>query len=253
MLAKRIIPCLDVRDGKTVKGVKFVNLQEVGDPCELAARYAEEGADELVFLDITASHENRGPLYNVVTRVATNLTIPFTVGGGISSVEDVERLLEAGADKISVNSAAVNTPSLIDEIAGRFGSQCIVVAVDAKWTPAENKSVVWISGGRISTERETISWTKEAADRGAGEILLTSMDHDGTGNGFALDLTREVSRSVSIPVIASGGAAVPAHFVSVFRDGEADAALAAGMFHREEVSIRQVKETLRAENIEVRL
>jgi cyclase len=250
MLSKRIIPCLDIKDGRTVKGVNFVNLRDAGDPVELGARYANEGADELVFLDITATHERRKTLVNLVKRIAHTINIPFTVGGGISSVEDVSALLDAGADKISINSAAVRNPGILDQLARQFGSQCIVVAVDAKAIPIGWE--VYLNGGRIPTGIDAIAWICEAYQRGAGEILLTSMDHDGSKNGFAIELTRNVSESINIPVIASGGAGEMHHFTDVFNLGKADAALAASIFHFGEIPIPVLKEYLKKEKINVR-
>lgn len=252
MLTRRIIPCLDVKDGQTVKGVNFVNLRSAGDPVELSSRYAEEGADEVVFLDITATIEGRSALLDLVTRVAETLDIPFTVGGGIGSERDVADLLYAGADKVSVNSAAVRDPSLVDKLASEFGSQCIVVAVDARRRD-DGKAYVHTHGGRTTTDREAVQWSREVASRGAGEILLTSMDHDGTKRGFALELTREISTSVPIPVIASGGAGSAAHFADAFTDGAADAALAASIFHFGEYSIRQTKQIMRDRGVAVRM
>ncbi len=251
MVAKRIIPCLDVQDGRTVKGIKFINIREAGDPVELGAAYASQGADELVYLDITASVEKRGTFVGLVERVAQNLNIPFTVGGGIRKEEDVDRLLAAGADKISVNTAAVNHPDLVEILARRFGSQCVVVAIDTKRTPEGD--LVYIHGGRTATERRTQDWAREVVDRGAGEILLTSMDHDGTKNGFALEITRELAESLPIPVIASGGAGSKEHFVEVFTIGKADAALAASVFHFGKIPIPELKRYLQANQIEVRL
>ncbi|SDK39512.1 cyclase [Catalinimonas alkaloidigena] len=251
MLTKRIIPCLDVKDGKTVKGVNFVNLRDAGDPVELGARYAEEGADELVFLDITATVEKRRTLVELVRRVAKEINIPFTVGGGISTVEDVSALLHAGADKVSINSSAVRRPELINELAQEFGSQCVVVAIDTRYVDGEH--IVHTHGGRTPTEKRTIPWAQEVEERGAGEILLTSMDTDGTKAGFALELTQEISRRLQIPVIASGGAGTMEHFKEVFQDGCADAALAASIFHFKEIEIPGLKEYLRRENIAVRL
>jgi cyclase len=250
MLAKRIIPCLDVRDGMTVKGINFVDIKEVGDPVELGAKYARDGADELVFLDITASHEKRKLFSDVVKRIAENLNIPFSVGGGINELKDAEILLSAGADKVSVNSAAIRTPKLIDEIAAGFGSQFIIVAIDAR---LENgRWNVYINGGRIPVEKELFSWAKEVESRGAGEILFTSMNHDGTKSGFANEALRELSESLSIPVIASGGAGTEAHFEEVFSEGKADAALAASIFHYNEIPIPQLKDYLRNKNVNVR-
>lgn len=251
MLTKRIIPCLDIKDGQTVKGVNFENLRNAGDPVELAQRYAEEGADELVFLDITATVENRRTLVELVKRVAAALNIPFTVGGGIGSIADVSALLNAGADKISVNSSAVRNPALVDELAKEFGSQCIVVAIDTRFVDDEH--IVHTHGGRKPTELRTIPWAREVEGRGAGEILLTSMDTDGTKNGFALQVTAEISGKASIPVIASGGAGAKGHFAEVFTQGKADAALAASIFHFKEIPIPELKQFLRKKGITVRL
>lgn len=251
MLTKRIIPCLDIKNGRTVKGVNFVDLRDAGDPVELAAKYAAEGADELVFLDITATVEKRKTLVELVKRVAREINIPFTVGGGISSIEDVSALLNVGADKISINSSAVMRPELISELAGEFGSQCIVVAIDSRFVEGEH--IVHVNGGRTATERRTLLWAKELEGRGAGEILLTSMDHDGTKAGFANELTAKVSGSVSIPVIASGGAGNQEHFLDSFTIGLADAALAASIFHFKEVSILDLKKYLKGYNIPVRI
>lgn len=251
MLARRIIPCLDVKDGRTVKGIQFENITDVGDPAELAAWYAQQGADELVFLDITATHENRGTLTTLVRDVAKQINIPFTVGGGVSSVADVERLLENGADKISVNSAAYRNPALLTELAGRFGSQCVVLAVDTRF---ENGNwFVYLNGGRIATPTLTTDWVKTATDAGAGEILLTSMNNDGAKNGFALDITKQVAETVTVPVIASGGAGTMEHFVSVFENGKADAALAASIFHYREIAIPDLKKYLAAHRIPMRI
>ena len=250
MLTKRIIPCLDVKDGRTVKGVNFVDLRDAGDPVELARRYAEEGADELVFLDITATLEKRKTLIELVHAVAREVHIPFTVGGGIGTVEDVSALLDAGADKVSINSAAVRNPDVIDEISANFGSQCIVVAIDSR--QVGHLDYVHTHGGSKPTAIETIAWAKEVTDRGAGEILLTSMDHDGTKAGFALDLTRRVSEAVTIPVIASGGGGQIPHFEDIFVQGKADAALAASIFHFKEIEIRDLKYALDAKSIPVR-
>ena len=251
MLTKRIIPCLDIKDGRTVKGVNFVELRDAGDPVALARAYAGQGADELVFLDITATVEKRKTFAELVKRIARAINIPFTVGGGISTVADVSRMLEAGADKVSVNSSAVRRPELISEIASEFGSQCLVVAIDTRF--AEGALVVHTHGGRKPTERETIPWAKEVAERGAGEILLTSMNHDGTKAGFADELTALVSDAVNIPVIASGGAGAKDHFQSVFTKGKADAALAASIFHFGEISIPELKKYLRERGITIRL
>ncbi len=250
MLAKRIIPCLDIKDGRTVKGVNFVNLRDAGDPVELGARYAADGADELVFLDITATHEKRKTLVELVKRIAHTINIPFTVGGGVSSVEDVSALLAAGADKISVNSAAVRNPQLVSDLANEFGSQCIVVAIDAK--REDDDWWVYLNGGRLRTEVRALAWASEVEQRGAGEILLTSMDHDGSKNGFAIELTRAVSERVDIPVIASGGAGEREHFTEVFRKGKADAALAASIFHFGEIPVPELKAFLQKEKINVR-
>lgn len=250
MLAKRIIPCLDVKDGKTVKGVNFENLKEVGDAVELGAQYALQGADELVFLDITATNEKRKTLSALVRSIASVINIPFTVGGGISSVEDVSVLLQNGADKISVNTAAVKRPELISELSGNFGSQCVVLAVDVKLT--NNEWMVHLNGGKVPTSIKALDWIREAVDRGAGEILLTSMDHDGTKDGFALSLTKQVSEMVNVPVIASGGAGNMQHFVDVFNNGKADAALAASIFHFKEIAIPDLKSFLQKHNIEIR-
>lgn len=251
MLTKRIIPCLDVKNGQTVKGVNFLNIKEVGDAVELGAQYAEEGADELVFLDITATNEKRKTLSELVNRIARRINIPFTVGGGISTEEDVSVLLDNGADKISVNTAAVKRPQLVSDLAGRFGSQCVVLAVDTKF---ENGDwYVYLNGGRVRTSIRTMDWVREGVNRGAGEILLTSMNHDGTKDGFAIDITRAVSESVSVPVIASGGAGKMAHFTTVFNEGKADAALAASIFHYGEIPIPQLKKYLKEQGIEVRI
>ena len=251
MLTKRIIPCLDIKDGQTVKGINFLNIQNVGDPVELGALYAEMGADELVFLDITATHEKRKTLSELVTRIARHINIPFTVGGGISTADDVSLLLDCGADKISVNSAAVRRPQLIGELAGRFGSQCIVLAIDTKCIDGE--WYVFLNGGRIPTELKTLDWARQAVAQGAGEILLTSMNNDGTKDGFALDITRTLSEAVNVPVIASGGAGTMQHFADVFRQGKADAALAASVFHYKEIGIPELKHYLKARGIDVRI
>ncbi len=251
MLTKRIIPCLDIKDGRTVKGVYFENIRDAGDPVELGKLYAEQGADELVFLDITATTEKRSLLLNLVKNVAKEINIPFTVGGGISSLKDVESILNAGADKVSINSAAVRNPNLINELSLAFGNQCIIVAMDIKCINNEWK--VFIEGGRKETQLNAITWATELVDRGAGEILLTSMDHDGTKNGFALEITKTISELVSIPVIASGGAGTMQHFTDVFTLGKADAALAASVFHFKEIGIPQLKQNLKQNNIEVRI
>lgn len=250
MLTKRIIPCLDVKDGRTVKGVNFVSLRDAGDPVELAQRYAQEGADELVFLDISASEEKRKTLAQLVRDVAQAIDIPFTVGGGISSVEDVGVLLDNGADKVSINSAAVRRPELISELALRFGTQCIVVAIDAK--QIEDEWVVHLVGGKVPTERRLFEWATEAVERGAGELLFTSMDHDGTKQGFANAALKKLSETVSVPVIASGGAGEMTHFVDTFVQGNADAALAASVFHFKEIGIPELKTYLNQHQIPVR-
>lgn len=250
MLAKRIIPCLDIRDGKVVKGVNFVNIREVGDPVEMGAEYSREGADELVYLDITASHEGRKLFVELVERIARHINIPFTVGGGINELADAERLLSAGADKISINSAAVRNPSLIDQMAKAFGSQFVVVAIDARYE--QGQWWVYLNGGRIKTDREMFSWAREAQDRGCGEILFTSMNHDGVKQGFACEALAQLSQSLAIPVIASGGAGAKEHFVEVFEKGLADAALAASIFHFREITIPDLKNFLRQHNITVR-
>jgi cyclase len=250
MVAKRIIPCLDIKGGRTVKGTRFANLRDMGDPVELARRYSDGGADELVFLDISATNEERSTTIDLVERVGRALSIPFTVGGGISTVEHVSRLLDAGADKVSLNSSAVRTPKLIDEIAGHFGAQCVVVAIDTKRTELGDE--VFIQAGLSATGKNTVNWAREVAERGAGEILLTSMDSDGVRAGFALDVTRQVAEEASIPVIASGGAGDAEHFLDVFCAGGADAALAAGVFHEEILTIDTVKQFLRERGVEVR-
>ncbi|MFV0482766.1 MAG: imidazole glycerol phosphate synthase subunit HisF [Bacteroidales bacterium] len=250
MLAKRIIPCLDVRDGKTVKGVNFVDIKEVGDPVELGRQYAEQGADELVYLDITATHEGRKSFAKLIAKVAKNLNIPFTVGGGISTLEDAERLLDAGADKVSINSAAVRNPQLINDIATKFGSQFVVLAIDAKLN--NNKWLVTVNGGRIETDKELFAWAKDGENRGAGEILFTSMEHDGTKNGFAVKELRQMHNLLSIPIIASGGAGNAEHFVDVFNEGKADAALAASIFHYGELPIPQLKSYLAQQKVIIR-
>lgn len=251
MLAKRIIPCLDVKDVQTVKGVNFINIRRAGDPVELGAAYAEQGADELVFLDITASIEKRGTFIELVREIAKHLNIPFTVGGGVRNADDVARLLDAGADKISINTTAVNHPEMIEKLAGRFGSQCIVIAIDTKHT--ENGDIVYINGGRTPTNQTTQAWARQVVELGAGEILLTSMDHDGTKKGFALEITRELAENLPIPVIASGGAGTMEHFWEVFKIGKADAALAASVFHFGEIPIPELKKFLKSNGIEVRL
>ncbi len=250
-LTRRIIPCLDIRDGRTVKGTNFVNLRDAGDPVELAIRYGTEGADELVFLDITATTDKRKALATLVRSIATHINIPFTVGGGINTVQDVSILLENGADKISVNTAAVLHPPLIDQLARNFGSQCVVTAIDTR--RSGDDWLVVTHGGRKPTSIRTIDWAREMAERGAGEILLTSMDHDGTRNGFAIDITREVSAAVGIPVIASGGAGSMQHFQEVFVNAGADAALAASIFHFGEIPIPGLKQFLKDRQVPVRL
>jgi imidazole glycerol-phosphate synthase subunit HisF len=252
MLAKRIIPCLDVKDGRVVKGVNFVNLRDAGDPVELAAIYDGEGADELVFLDISASFEGRATMVEVVRKTAGEITIPFTVGGGISSVDDMTRLLRAGADKIGINTAAVKQPDLISDGARRFGSQCIVVAIDAKFNAEWGEWEVYIHGGRTPTGIKALEWARRAESLGAGELLLTSMDADGTKDGFDVPLTRAVSESVGIPVIASGGAGKIEDFYEVFTEAKADAGLAATIFHYKELTIHDVKEDLKRKGVEIR-
>lgn len=251
MLTKRIIPCLDIKNGRTVKGVNFVDLRDAGDPVELAKQYATVGADELVFLDISATLEGRATTLDMVLRVAEHVNIPFTVGGGISSIEDVDALLKCGADKVSVNSSAIKRPELINELSNKFGSQCIVVAIDAKIINGDWK--VHLAGGSIATDLNLFEWSKEVESRGAGEILFTSMDHDGTKNGFANDALKKLSETLNIPIIASGGAGNVQHFIDTFKDGKADAALAASVFHFGEISIPELKKELKANNIEVRL
>ncbi len=251
MLAKRIIPCLDIRNGMTVKGVNFVGIKEVGDPVELGAFYAQQGADELVFLDITASHEGRKTFADLVERIALNINIPFTVGGGISELKDADVLLRAGADKISINSSAVRRPELIDEMAANFGSQFVVAAIDAR-LEENGEWVVTVNGGRIPTEKRLFSWAKEVQERGAGEILFTSMNHDGVKHGFANEALAQLSDELSIPIIASGGAGTMEHFRDVFTLGKADAGLAASIFHYKEIAIPDLKNYLRSEGITVR-
>jgi cyclase len=250
MLAKRIIPCLDVKDGVTVKGINFVNLREAGDAVELGARYSREGADELVFLDITATFEERKTFTELVTRIAQNINIPFTIGGGINELKDVDRLLNAGADKISINSTAIRNPKIIDEIAANYGSQVCVCAIDAKYE--NGQWLCYTSGGRNRTDKDLFSWAKEAEERGAGEILFTSMNHDGVKNGYANEALRRLFESLHIPVIASGGAGCMEHFRDVFVEGCADAALAASVFHFGEIGIKELKDYLRNKKINVR-
>ena len=250
MLAKRIIPCLDIKDGQTVKGTNFVNFREAGDPVELGKMYSEQGADELVYLDITASHEGRKTFTDLVRRIAAEINIPFTVGGGIGELADVDRLLNAGADKVSVNSAAIRNPQLVNDIAKHFGSQVCVVAIDARQTPQGWKC--YLNGGRLETDRYLMDWAKEVNDRGAGEILFTSMDHDGVKNGYANAALAELSESLTIPVIASGGAGKKEHFRDAFLEGKADAALSASVFHFGEIPIPELKAYLRSEGINIR-
>lgn len=251
MLAKRIIPCLDIKDGETVKGINFENLRSAGDPVELGAEYSRQGADELVFLDITATHEKRKTFADLVKRIAQHINIPFTVGGGIHELSDVDRLLSAGADKVSINSAAMKNPKLIDEIAQNFGSQVCTVAIDAKFE--NDEWICYLNGGRIPTDKKLLEWAKEVQERGAGEILFTSMNHDGVKQGFANDALRQLSESLNIPIIASGGAGTMEHFYDVFTEGKADAALAASIFHFKEISIPDLKKYLHSKNIPVRL
>jgi len=251
MLTKRIIPCLDVKNGRTVKGINFKNLRDAGDPVALARTYAAQGADELVFLDITATIDRRKTMYKWVDQVAQALDIPFTVGGGITSVEDVEALLKLGADKIAINSAAVKNPRLINDISSAFGSQCVVVAVDAQLIT--NNWFVYLSGGRIKTDVRLFDWVMEAEKRGAGEILFTSMNHDGTKNGFANEALNQISQLINIPIIASGGAGSKVHFAEAFKTGQADAALAASVFHFGEIPIPELKKYLTQQNIPIRL
>jgi cyclase len=251
MLTKRIIPCLDIKNGRTVKGVNFVDLKDAGDPVELAKKYAETGADELVFLDISATEERRTTLIDLVRKVAAALNIPFTVGGGISSVADVDVLLRNGADKISINSSAVKNPDLINEIAAKYGSQCVVVAIDAK--QIDGDWIVHLVGGKVPTELNLFDWAKEVEQRGAGEILFTSMNNDGTKNGFANEALAQLSEIVNIPIIASGGAGTMEHFADTFIIGKADAALAASVFHYQEIEIPELKQFLKNQNIAIRL
>jgi cyclase len=252
MLAKRIIPCLDIKDGRTVKGINFVDIKDAGDPVALALNYAKQGADELVFLDITATIERRKTLVSLVKEIAATINIPFTVGGGITTVADVEVLLKNGADKISVNSAAFKNPAILTEMSNAFGSQCVVLAIDTK-KEADGEWYVYLNGGRTKTEMKTMEWADKAVQAGAGEILLTSMNNDGTKNGFALDITASLSNSLSVPVIASGGAGNMKHFKEVFLNANADAALAASIFHYGVIGIPELKQYLHAENISIRL
>lgn len=251
MLTKRIVPCLDIKNGRTVKGVNFVDLRDAGDPVELAQKYSDAGADELVFLDISATEERRKTLAKLVLRVAEKVNIPFTVGGGISSIEDVDILLQNGADKVSINSSAVKNPNLINELAAKFGSQCITVAIDAKQIAGQ--WIVHLVGGKVPTELDLFAWAKEVESRGAGEILFTSMDNDGTKDGFANKALAKLSTELNIPIIASGGAGAVQHFVDTFKEGKADAALAASVFHFKEIEIIDLKKQLRKNNIPVRL
>ncbi|WP_103068380.1 imidazole glycerol phosphate synthase subunit HisF [Aquimarina sediminis] len=251
MLTKRIIPCLDIKNGRTVKGVNFVDLRDAGDPVELADAYSKAGADELVFLDISATEERRKTLADLVLKVAAKINIPFTVGGGISSVEDVDVLLQNGADKVSINSSAVKNPQLINDLVGKFGSQCITVAIDAK--QIDGNWIVHLVGGKVPTELNLFDWAKEVEERGAGEILFTSMDNDGTKDGFANKSLSRLSQELNIPIIASGGAGNMQHFVDTFKEGKADAALAASVFHFKEIEIKDLKHELRNNQIPVRL
>ena len=251
MLAKRIIPCLDVKDGRTVKGTNFINLRDAGDAVALAKIYSEQGADELVFLDITATNEKRKTLSELVKKVAAEINIPFTVGGGINSMEDIEVLLASGADKVSINTSAVKNPQILEDAAKNFGSQCVVLAIDAKLVRGE--WFVFLNGGRVATELKAIEWAKKGVESGAGEILLTSMEADGTKQGFEIELTRKISEIINVPVIASGGAGTIEHFVEVFTRGKADAALAASIFHFREIEIPTLKNYLRRQNIGVRI
>jgi cyclase len=252
MLTKRIIPCLDIKDGRTVKGINFENIRDAGDPVQLGSLYAAQGADELVFLDITATVEKRKTLSELVNRIAHHINIPFTVGGGISSVDDVSILLQNGADKISVNTSAFKRPGLIKELAKEFGSQCVVLAIDTK-QEADGEWYVYLNGGRVKTDATCFGWAKQAVDAGAGEILLTSMNHDGTKKGFAIEITRKLSQSLPVPVIASGGGGTLQHFKDVFEQGQADAALAASIFHFKEIAIPELKGYLQQQHIAVRI
>lgn len=252
MLTKRIIACLDIKDGRTVKGTNFVNLRDAGDPVELGAFYAQQGADELVFLDITATVEKRKTLSELVSRIAHHINIPFTVGGGISSVEDVQVLLQNGADKISVNTSAFKRPGLIRELEKEFGSQCVVLAIDTK-KEEDGEWYVYLNGGRTKTDMKCVDWAKKGVELGAGEILLTSMNHDGTKAGFAIEITKQLATELPVPVIASGGGGTMQHFVDIFEDGKADAALAASIFHFKEIAIPDLKAYLKGKNIEVRI
>jgi cyclase len=251
MLAKRIIPCLDVKDGRTVKGTNFVDLRDAGDAVELAIIYSEQGADELVFLDITATNEKRKTLSGLVKRVAAEINIPFTVGGGINSIEDIQALLESGADKVSINTSAVRNPEILELAAKNFGSQCVVLAIDAK--KVDGRWLVFLNGGRVATELDAVEWARRGVSLGAGEILLTSMNADGTKAGFEIDLTRQISESVNVPMIASGGAGAEEHFLDVFVEGRADAALAASVFHFREIEIPHLKSYLKENGVSVRI
>ena len=250
MLAKRIIPCLDIKNGETVKGVNFLDLKEVGNPVEMAIRYSQQGADELVFLDISATEERRKTFIPLVREIARHINIPFTVGGGINALENVEELLKNGADKITINSASLSNPKLITDVAKRFGSQCMVVAIDTKVVQNQNK--VFSNGGKIETEKELFSWAKEVENLGAGEILLTSMNTDGTKSGFAIEITKQLSELVNIPVIASGGAGTMKHFEDVFTETKATGALAASIFHFNEIAIPELKNYLKSKNLSIR-
>jgi imidazole glycerol-phosphate synthase subunit HisF len=252
LLTKRIIPCLDIKDGRTVKGVNFENIRDAGDPVELGALYAQQGADELVFLDITATNEKRKTLSELVNRIAHHINIPFTVGGGISSVDDVSILLQNGADKISVNTAAFRRPHLLAELAKEFGSQCIVLAIDTR-QEEDGEWYIYLNGGKVRTDSKCVDWAREGVDRGVGEILLTSMNHDGTKKGFAMDITRKLAESLPVPVIASGGGGTMEHFVEILGEGKADAALAASIFHFKEIAIPELKGYLQEQNIVVRI
>lgn len=252
MLTKRIIPCLDIKDGRTVKGINFEHIRDAGDPVELGALYAQQGADELVFLDITATNEKRKTLSELVNRISHHINIPFTVGGGISSVADVQVLLQNGADKISVNTAAFKNPALISDLAKEFGSQCVVLAIDTK-QEADGQWYVYLNGGRVKTDTLCTNWARQAVELGAGEILLTSMNHDGTKQGFALDITGTLASQLPVPVIASGGGGTMEHFVAVFEHGRADAALAASIFHFKEIAIPELKHYLNQQGIVVRI
>jgi cyclase len=252
MLTKRIIPCLDIKDGRTVKGINFENIRDAGDPVELGSLYADQGADELVFLDITATNEKRKTLRDLVNRIAHHINIPFTVGGGISSIEDVSLLLQSGADKISVNTSAFRRPGLIGELAKEFGSQCVVLAIDTR-REEDGEWYVYLNGGRVRTEVRCSDWARAGVESGAGEILLTSMNNDGTKQGFALDITRELASSLPVPVIASGGGGVAEHFAEILGPGKADAALAASVFHYKEIAIPELKGYLRSQGVAVRI